>query len=232
MRDAITLIGGKVEKADELPPETLHGMAAARERQQLRHLAAAHQWKRLDEREVERVGKRGRYYSDANGLLYDSIALDPNAGIYPAGKGPTDVNAYIETPRGFVLLVRRSAAPRTRAEVDAEKQAWREKAAESALERERKATSAPLRAVTLADLEGVPLPTVRRAAEIIEKAHGLVSSEKGRVTISFHGGKIPGGCRTPARVLFSEPELVADALRRRKDGEHLSALLPDEQARP
>jgi hypothetical protein len=118
--------------------------------------------------------------------------------------------------------------PRTRGELEEARERLRSR--RRAVEREELATllELTLEPYTLARLDNRVLPSLREAAVRIERRHGVIQDEDGRLVFLFHGKA--QGVADAVRVLRAEERIVLNALAQKTDEQTLSELLPDEQA--
>jgi hypothetical protein len=107
------------------------------------------------------------------------------------------------------------------------RRAEQEAAAAAEAQRLRELAARPKRPITLAEIEGIELPTLRQAAATIAAVHGRVEANDGHVRVSVPDGlEDPAPAITAARVLVAAPELVLQALGS-KSKQPLAATLPD-----
>jgi hypothetical protein len=198
---------------------------------QARIKAARGRWPELDATQIKPLsGKkfRGKVGDQASGAVYDVVGgtvLEP--GIYVE---PAVADAYYVDESGAPVLLKLSDKPATLAEYEQQRAEQQRQRAEAEQAEWKRFASLSRKPLTLGDLTGEELPTLRAAAALLEQL-GTIEAQNGVLVISLPE-KFPGrgNAIRAARVLLHERELVLDALERRERDERLADLLPDEPA--
>jgi hypothetical protein len=224
------LIGLLGRKVVEPTREELEAGQEAQARNQARDAARAYSLAVFDADEVERAGRLGEYLA-ADGLLFEPLTIE-TSGIAVPGRSLEDAAAVVIPDQGLPVFLKRPPRGEAQTLDDLAKQRERVRRRRREAEREKAEAirSQPLEPLLLERLEGRPLPSLRRAAELVERHHGVIEDDDGRLVFSFHG-KAPPDVADAVRVLRAERALVLAALAEKAGEQALSELLPDEQAR-
>ncbi len=210
------------------------------ERHEKRLEQARRYWPQISEEDLEVVGK---YIADrASGVLYTRVA-----GLvdYANRESNSGIRGFVATPDGseIVFLQRPENSPATVEELEQARQAAQAQEVREQKERQAWLRAQPTKVVTLSDLEGVALPTVREAAQMIVSCGGHIREVDGHLQLSLpervSGAGIAGmferETRAPylaaARVLYAAENLVLQELQRGK-GKLDPARLPDQHVLP
>ena len=179
-------------------------------------------WYELDYAQLEPVG---RYLADSEGTMWERVREQ----VWGSGDPRSSLNEHI--PNAFtlvgdppdVLFLKRYGR-----RVDYEgARASQARTAEMKRELEvNRLRSLPLRPVTLSDLEGRQLPTVRQAAEMVYVKHGRVEEVDGHLVVFLPEGHAREEELQAARVLYAAAPIVLEALAS-KDETPIAKRLPD-----
>jgi hypothetical protein len=179
------------------------------------------------------VEQRGRFIVDKTGgglyeRVFATIQLSDGTLIGTA-------DAFVDTGAGELLFLNRvRSGPSTLAELE-QLEADRARARDEARDaRDEEIRRHPREPLTLADLHGKPLPTLREAAATVLR-WGSLEAKDGRLIVYAPAAKEFSGERRAmidaARVLYAASDLVLDVLAS-KSRKPLPELLPDRQVLP
>jgi hypothetical protein len=184
-------------------------------------------WPELGSEDVERRGpfvvdrRSGRLYTEVRGAVYGTSG-DGHGGVRVHEIATLAVDAFYVTDAGAVFLTAQTREPRTLADLDAAEAdrerrhvEQRERNARAARARSEALAAQPLVPVTMAAVEGRPLPTIAEAARRITELHGTIGEHDGRLTFELPesvAAKMPGEISDALRVLVGAREVVLACL--------------------
>jgi hypothetical protein len=162
---------------------------------------------------------RGTVISSSGELLVDRKQVD----------GFVLADVFAETP---VFVRRTTSGPATLAELEAERDQSRKARRQAAEAEAKRIAKLPRSALSFAELENMhAAPTLRQAAEILERAAGKVELVDGELVITAPAkSPLRASVVGAARILLAGKPTVVKALEGKRKG-LLSERLPDRQVR-
>lgn len=166
-----------------------------------------------------------RFVANAAGILFRITGADVESMHRDELASVADA-FFVSVDDRIVLLEKPKAGPRTVQEIE-ERQAAQERLVSEAQERaDRHIRSTPVRPLTLADVRGVNLPTLRRAAEIVLE-YGSIVAAGDSLRFDLHEAVMTdAGYLDAVEVLLAGRAVVLDALASKNPD---LSKLPDEQ---
>lgn len=178
---------------------------------------------RFSEYPIGDVEQYGRYVLDrGSGLLFERVL----EVVVLDGDVIGTADAFYLDGSEPVFLRRPASGPGTLAELEEQQANDRRLRDEHEAARLHALASAPKATVTLADIVGRELPTLRQAAEVIAALQGDVEVRDGHVVVSIPEGLTDARTCGAAQVLVAASDVVIAALQANSD-KPLHERLPD-----